>query len=238
MDDLEHEVGLLSAGELGELHVACGPTVADGLVGMALGRLHKAHPGVKIAVQVGPHHELPGLLRSRKVDLIVVEISLIEHDAELEIEVLPEQEIVIYARADHPLAGKEQVKPQDLFRYPAVGTHLPPWAETWLKKHQPTDGSYPGLQLQCSHHGLLKQVVLASNAISGAPREVLRTELECGALAVIDLAADKMHNRAGVVWLRGRSLSPAALRLVEELKRMDVSQLSPTLDPPLSQTFY
>ena len=223
VDDLEHEVELLRAGELGELHIACGPTVADGFVGIALGRLHKAHPGVNIAVQVGPHPVLPSLLRSRKVDLIVVEISLIEHDSEFEIETLPEQEIVIYTRANHPLAGKKRVKPEDLFRYPAVGTHLPPWAEAWLKKHQPADGSYPGLQLECSHHALLKQVVMASDAVSGAPREVLRAELECGALTVIDLAAETMHNRAGVVWLRGRSLSPAASRLIEELKRVIAS---------------
>lgn len=47
----------------------------------------------------------------------------------------------------------------------------------------------------------------------------MQAGLDAGQLAVVRLAAKPMHNQAGVVRLRGRSLSSAALRLIEELQR-------------------
>lgn len=218
--DLDREIELLRTGELGTVRIACGPTVADGLVGRAVAALVRNRPDLCIEIEVRPFLGLPPLLRERKIDLFVGDVSLIEQADDLEIEHLPPQEVVLFCRAGHPLAGRRKVSPEEFFRYPAIATDLPPWAEAWLRKHRSSSGKVPGLTVVCSHHALLRRVVLGSDAVSGAPREVIQTDLDAGLLTPIDLVAEPLRLNAGVVRLLNRSLSPATTQLIEELRRV------------------
>jgi len=217
--DLDHEVELLKTGELGVVRIACGPTVADGCVGPAVAALVRSRPELRIEIEVRPFSGLPPLLRERKIDLFVGDVTVIGQAEDLEIEALPPQEVVFFCRAGHPLAGRRKVSPEEFFRYPVVAADLPPWAESWLRKQRSLTGSAPALTVRCSHHALLNRVVLGSDAVCGAPREAIQMELESGRLARIDLVTEPLLNRAGVVRLRSRSLSPAAARLIDELRR-------------------
>lgn len=217
--DLDREIELLRAGELGTLRIACGPSVADGLVGRAVASLVRNRPKLCIEIEVRPFSGLPPILRERKIDLFVGDITLIEQADDLEIEHLPSQEVVFFCRVDHPLAGRKKVTPEEFCSYPAIATDLPPWAEAWLRKQQSPLGQAPGLTVMCSHHALLRRVVLGSDAVSAAPREVIQTDFDAGLLTQIDLVAAPLHLHAGVVRLLNRSLAPGAVQLIEELRR-------------------
>ncbi len=220
ISDLQHEVELLRVGELGELRVACGPSVADGLMARSLVGFLVARPDLRVSVHVGGFPELPPLLRQRKIEFFVADYTLIGDADDFEIDPLPLQEIILFCRAGHPLAGRTRVDAREFFAYPHVAPDLPPWAEAWLKANRPDEVAAHPLSLRCSHHALLMEVVQGSDAISGAPRNVVQAGLDAGRFAVVHLAAKPMHSRAGVVHLRGRSLSPAALSLIEELTRV------------------
>lgn len=215
--DLERELVLLRSGAMGEIRTACGPTVADGFVGQAIGRLLKSNPEVTVKVHVGAFAGMPKLLRDRHIDFFVADYTLLEREADLEILPLAPQEILFFCRAGHPLAGREVV-PEEFFSYPHVGPGLPAWARAWLAEHRPPDAPAHELQVECSHHALLKSVVESSDALSGAPRQVIQAELDSGRFALVHLDAVKMHNQAGIVWLKGRPPSPAGELLVRELK--------------------
>lgn len=217
--DLTREVELLKAGDAGEVRVACGPTIADGLMGTALAGLLRNHPDLKCSVEVGSPGEMLPMLRERKVDLFVAEITLFDQDADLEIEALPKQEIVLFCRAGHPLAGRRRVSPEEFFRFPTFASALPPWAQAWITKHRHEDQHPHALNLECSHHELIKRVVMGSDGVSGAPREVVANELDDGRLAEIDLVADSMFNQPGIVRLRGNLLTPAAAQLIDEVQK-------------------
>ena len=217
--DLERELDLLRSGALGEIRIACGPTVADAFVGQAVGRLMKSRPEVKANVHVGPFEEMPKLLRERSIDFFIADYTLIERDADLEILPLAPMEILFFCRAGHPLADRE-VGLEEFFSYPHAGPGLPAWAKAWLEKYRPAHAAIKELHVQCSHHALLKSVVEHSDAISGATWPVIRAELDEGRLALIHLKAEKMHNQAGIVWLHGRPPSPAGKLLIEELQRL------------------
>ncbi len=217
--DLEREVVLLRSGVLGEIRTACGPTVADAFVGQAVGRLLKSRPDVKVKVHVGHFEEMPKLLRDRSIDFFIADYSRIEREADLEILPMAPQEILFFCRAGHPLAGRE-VGLEEFFSYPHAGPGLPAWAKAWLEKHRPPDAPAKELHVECSHHALLKSVVANSDAISGATRPLIHAELDDGRFALIRLKAEKMHNQAGIVWLKGRPPSPAGRMLIEELQRL------------------
>ncbi len=49
---------------------------------------------------------------------------------------------------------------------------------------------------------------------------LMRMELDDVRVAHIHLKAEKIYNQAGIVWLRGRTPSPAGKLLIEELQRL------------------
>jgi DNA-binding transcriptional LysR family regulator len=217
--DLERELVLLRSGALGEIRIACGPTVADAFVGRAIGRMVKAHPEVAVKVRVGAFAEMPMLLRDRHIDFFVADFTLLEREADLEILPLAPQEILFFCRAGHPLAGRE-VGLEEFFSYPHVGPGLPAWAKAWLDEHRPAEARARDLRVECSHHALLKAVVESSDALSGAPRPVIQSDLDGGRFSLVRLAARTMHNQAGIVWLKGRPPSPAGRLLIEQLENL------------------
>lgn len=107
----------------------------------------------------------------------------------------------------------------EFFSYPHVGPPLPKWAEDWLLANWPDGSAAQFLRLECGHHALLKNVVLCRDAISGAPLDVIRGELELGRVSLIRLALPAMHNRAGIVWLIDRPPTTAGRLLIDELRQ-------------------
>jgi DNA-binding transcriptional LysR family regulator len=215
---LEDEVTGLVEGRLGSLRLGCGPAVAEGVLGPALGRVLEAGGGATISVRIGRFTEFAGLLKKREIDLLVGEASGLAGDPDLVIRPLPPEEIVFFCRAGHPLAGLPRVTPVDFFSFPHVATDLPPWIMAWLAQVRPEHSAHPGITLTSTQHALLKRVVETSDAISGAPRRVVEPELASGRLALVRLSSKPIHNQAAVVYLRERGLSPLAERLIAELE--------------------
>ena len=89
------------------------------------------------------------------------------------------------------------------------------------KGHQPEHHleNHPRLNVECSHHALLKSIVMGSDSISGAPRDVIQHELTAGSLIEIPLDTQPLTTEAAVVHLRGRQLNPAARLLIKEIKK-------------------
>lgn len=217
LDHLQREVELLRSGALGEIHVACAATVADGPMGIAIGRLIDAHPDLRVHLLVCRIKEMPALLRERTVDFFVADQTLVPTDADLECELLSDGEVMFYCRAGHPLAGKDPITLEEFFSYPHFGPPLPQWAVDWLGKNRPTEAPREPLRLECNHHALLKIAVAAGNGISGAPFSVIEAEVELGRLAVLNVEAMPMHHRAGIFWHRDHPPTQAGRLLIDEL---------------------
>ena len=159
------------------------------------------------------------MLRERKIDFFVADHTLLSGVSDLEIVPLEPQEIVFFCRSGHPLADRGEISVDEFFSYPHVGPPLPKWAEDWLRENRPLGNPSQFLRLECSHHALLKNVVETSDAISGAPRWVIQSELDLGRFSIVRLPLAPMHNRAGVVWLIERPPTAAGKLLINELSR-------------------
>lgn len=197
----------------GSLVVGAGPYVASSVLGPALGRLVGRHPGLRVRVEVDHWRALADALEQGGIDLFVADLSEVRPDVGLEVRELPREPIVWFCRPGHPLARRRRrIRQADFLAYPVAGPSLPPWAEAWFHEA----GATP-LTIQGDHYPMLKQIVLDSDCVSGAPRSVVAHDLECGRLAALDLQAPVLHSHAGIVRRKNRTLPPAAEALIAEL---------------------
>lgn len=229
--DAEREMALLRGAESGEVKVACGPLLADILMGQSVARLLESHPKVRTTLEIRRFTELPGRLRDREIDLFAGDVSLLGDDTpDFAIEALPSLEIDFYARTGHPLAGIPRLPAARIRDFPLIGPPLPPWAVTWFSRHtrrSPVDPASPAFAMVSEHYTALKAAVASTDAISAAPRPALRDELAAGRLALLDVDAPPMVSRTGIVHLRQRSLSPAAMALIHAMREVAAEWISP-----------
>jgi DNA-binding transcriptional LysR family regulator len=218
LDDLEREAELFRGVERGELKIGVGPYMAHSIVGPAVGRLLAKHPKLRLTVHVDDFTRFPMLLRQRAIDLFVADVTLVKSDADLEIIPGPREELVWFVRPGHPLAGRGPMSLGQLFTHPFVGPELPPWALKWLDEHLPASAKPLRVTLTCSNYTTLKDIVRHSDAFTALPRSAIVEDLREGKFALLRVKARKLIANAGIVWLRGRTPSPAATALGVELR--------------------
>ncbi|MFK5922654.1 MAG: LysR family transcriptional regulator [Verrucomicrobiota bacterium] len=225
--DIEQEIQLLRLGTKGKLKIACGPSVAEYLIGPAIASLLRQGIDLEVQIDISSINTSTQLLLQREIDFAVVETSAIKDFLEFEITPLPPQEIIFFARKDHPLTKKKKISPKDFFSYPLAASDLPPWAIDWIRENRPDSAKKLGLQIRCAHHNLLIQTVAASDAISAAPKAVIAESMQSGKIAPILFKPASMFNHAGIVFLRDRQLSKSTQRLIDSIKETATMSSSP-----------
>lgn len=113
MEDMTREIFDLSEGRVGHLRIGIGSQYQAELVPMACAALLKEAPRVTMEISVGSMDVVaPALLRG-ELDLIVTGNAMIGRD-DLVREQLTEDEVVVYASANHRLARKKRVSLTEL----------------------------------------------------------------------------------------------------------------------------
>jgi len=224
--DLEREIMLLKGLETGELVVGAGPYVLDMSVGTALARLLCKHPGLRVEVKGLDWRTVLAQVLAGKVDIGVVELVPVKGEPEVETEKLPAHPGVFYCRAGHPLLAKTAPNFAEVFAYPYVGTRLPPRiAQAFIgifpNAHiDPNTGEFvPPISLASVHAA--RDVVLYSDAVSVAGRRQIAYELAEGLLGVVDFHPPWLVSAYGFVYRRNRSLSPATLAFMAEMRAVE-----------------
>lgn len=107
VQSLEQGVRALSPdGTTGRLAVGVLPTVATRLFPRVALRFGTLRPDVTLSVETGPNTFLLGELRESRIDLMVGRLPGATEMAGLSFQHLYEEEVVLCARAGHPLAGR------------------------------------------------------------------------------------------------------------------------------------
>lgn len=233
LDDLEREAELFRGVERGELKIGVGPYMAHSIVGPALGRLLAKHPKLRLTVQVDDFTRFPALLRQRAIDLFVADVTLLASDPDLEILPVPREEILWVVRSGHPLAARGVLSLGQLFTYPFVAPAVPPWALAWFDEHLPPSAKPLRVTLSCSNYTTLKDIVRHSDCFTGLPRSAIVEDLRERKFTLLRVKGRKLVANAGVVWLKGRTPSPAATALVAELREQitRLARLADELQP-------
>lgn len=113
------ELEFLSNPAQGEVHIACGDTLAAGLVPAAIAQLALRHPGIAVhVVQARAGSAAFGELRDRKVDLVLARTSGKLAESDLDAEMLFEDPHRVVVGASSPWARRRAVDLAQLVEEP------------------------------------------------------------------------------------------------------------------------
>lgn len=205
------------------VRIGAGPLIAETLVGTAVGRLLGQHPGLHVVIHVDHYPVFPEMLRERRIDLFVADITELKQEGDLSIQGLASSPFLWFCRKGHPLARRQAVPLPDLLAYPVVLPELPVWARAWFARHLPEGGVASTVlppfhpTVICSHFSTLKSIVQESDAVSALTELALHRKPSARDFAVIDYAGTTPSSNPGIVTLKRQRLCPAAFRLIDEV---------------------
>jgi DNA-binding transcriptional LysR family regulator len=226
--DLIRDIRLVRGLELGGLRIGVGPFGGSALIGPVIGRLNQMHPGLQVRLMVAPWQELPKRARTRDVDILVLEVSVVETLDDFETHALEQHPLGLVCRAGHPILQQAVVTVADFFRYPLAGPSLADKQRQHIESLRPVgvqDPSSPDnpLTIECDSSDLLKSILSESNALSLMPLFMIEKELASGLLKHLPGFDLGFGARFVAAWVQQRPLSAAGLKFIELLKMHDAN---------------
>ena len=218
--EAERDMQLLTGRAAGHIRIGSGAYAADISVGTAASRLLHLHPGITLDVSIHDWTDLVPRLLEGQFDLVVAETSAAVDDERLVVEPLPRHRAVLFCRTRHPLLrlGRRACA-DDLAAYAFVGTSLPRRVERALGADRPRPSF--AVRHRVDTFGLIRSMVLGSDAVSAAVPTQVEADRAAGRVAVLDLDLPGLHTDYGIIRLARRTPSPAAEAFVEELRRVE-----------------
>jgi DNA-binding transcriptional LysR family regulator len=211
----EAELAALLGVQRGELALGASTTIGSYLVPRVFGTFQRAHPAVRLELQIGNTAAVYDLVRRQVVELGLTEGLVTEHD--LASHVFAHDEMVAIAAPADPLASKKRVLASELAKQPFImrerGSGTREVIEAALAKHGLT--VEPIMSLGSTE--AVKNAVAARLGIAIVSRLTIEREQASGALVAIDTADLEIRRALHLVELKGVSRSPAAARFIDLL---------------------
>ncbi|MBX3644327.1 MAG: LysR family transcriptional regulator [Rubrivivax sp.] len=219
--ELSRQVDDLAHAEGGRLAIGATLLAVDDVLLKVLPDFRRLRPRLELAVEVGHWQHMAQLLEQERIELYVGYPGPAASRPGFEVRRLPPRPASIFCRADHPLAqGGAALAGRRLAGFPWATVQMADEIGAKLRSllKLPQQATLP-LSLSCDNQSLLRQALLTSDVLLLTWRSWLKAELDEG--AVVDLGlrlrlpASAMGIECAIVRLAGRSLSPAATRLVD-----------------------
>ena len=193
----------------------------------AIAALHRVHPGVRATLEVAQSLVLQQQLLDEQLDFMLADVSELPAHARCRIEPLGTFTGALYARREHPLAGRSGVTLTELRQARFASVHLPAPISRRIASMfgADEDGLLP-LALECESVLALCEYALSHDVVVIAPQDVLELQLAAGRMHRLQVPElDRLARRTplrmdvGLVWLRERTPSMAVTLLAEEVRR-------------------
>jgi DNA-binding transcriptional LysR family regulator len=221
--ELQREIELLSGASRGALTVGIGPAMSESPLIECIARLLDGRSGILIQLRIDHWNQLSAWLLDRQLDLFIADLTEARRDDRFDCRPLPPERIVWFCRAGHPLAALKRVTRRDMLKYPLATPRMPEWARDWFAAEANVNPSSPAAPfvnlIECENFSILKRIVLASDAVSAALRSTIAAEADDGSIVSLKIKAPPLNTEAGIVTLRGRTLSPLAEALIADINR-------------------
>jgi DNA-binding transcriptional LysR family regulator len=208
----------------GELQFGSGPYPAQLLVPEALAEFIQAHPAIRTRFHLGDWQQLALWLREQQIEFLVADARYFTGDPQYQVQLLRPRQGRFFCRIDHPLAGREDLPLRALLDYAVVGTRIPPMIRKILADVQGEPDFNPSVE--CAQFDAIRRVVMNSDAVGIATLEALTELVDLKLIRLLDFV-DVPRNDAGlqlhygIVSRAGYSMTPAALAMVDAIRKVD-----------------
>lgn len=221
--ELEREVGAALGLTLGSLYIAAGPYPGEYLVPEALARLIGQYPELTYRISEMDWSETPDSLLACNVDIAVADLSSVENDLRFTTELLIDDPFFYVCRSGHPLANRSNVDLSEVHSYPLVANSVPSPMADFMNNPGPSgsinrDTGVFGPRVKVTTFSATKRVLFSSNAVACTPILQVESELNSGSLTVIRTEPIPLKMNSGFIYLAGRTLSPATVRFMQEVR--------------------
>jgi len=220
---LEHETHLIRELESGDVSMGVGVFPAATYLPPLLTHLTLNYPGITMRVEIESWKRLLDMLERHALDFVVAITHSLPPSAEFSVIKLPPQHGGLFVRQGHPLLNApRRALREHLSKYRLAATHLPPRARILLAQiYGVSDGNDLPLALECNSLDALRNVALNSEVVLFCTREVVLEELADGRLVQLPVKyASGTELNCNIIHHANRSLSPAALKVVELVKAL------------------
>jgi len=202
----------LRGGGQGTVRLGTGPYPAQPLMTGVVRALSLHHPGLRVVIVGGAASDLLTALFQRELDFVVCDTSKFEDSPfaeDIEVVALPAEPLVFVVGADHPLASRHHIEPDQISEWPWALPPPAPGALHALAERFPwlTVGSFPTYEMETTTACL--EVVRDQRSITLVPTSLAVRECRSRGLVFHPSGLGPRTND-GMHFLRARSRSAAA----------------------------
>ena len=178
-------------------------------------------------MRVSGWHEVAQQVQARTVDLGIAEISALEGNEQFATELLGEHAGRLFCRSRHPLMSAGPLTPAMLFQYPWICPRLPGRSSTALPADlgaagtiDPLNGDFvPAIEIDVPMH--LDSFLHTSDALAINLLSNMESALLAGEVALVPVTGFALKAHYGFIYLRNRSLAPAAIAYMDEVRALE-----------------
>lgn len=202
LQSLEAGLAAIQPGQGGAIRVGVLPTVATRFFPQVVLRFREMRPDVMLSIETGPHHYLIRLLREGALDLMIGRLPAATEMSGLSFEHLYEEDVVLVARADHPLSHlplPEVLAAVPLILPPATAL-IRPAVDAYLASLG-LNGVKPAIETVSLALG--RGICLASDAMWFISRGVVIEDLSSGLMAERATGARFLSGAVGITRRQG-----------------------------------
>lgn len=208
---LELNLNLYARGDAGQLAIGLGPLLASVVLPSLGADLLRTRPALQFRAAIGMPDRLVEDLLADHLEMVFANSWGLTNMGELEVRSVGELPLAFVVRADHPLAGREDVEAQELAEFPlASATEL--IAAGLVGK---------GAGFVCDNYHILRDLVLASDAVwLSSPALVAKDENAARFDFVGVREFGESTSAIALITRKGRTLSPAAKAVAAEVAEL------------------
>lgn len=224
--DLRREIALLAGLETGSLVVSAAPYMNEALIARAIGRIAAAHPKLRIDCRTVHPTEVLHQVLAEEADLGVANVFGLDREARIAVEPLPSRRVYLACRPGHPLTRITAPTLAQALQFPLVTTRLRGEQAALAASHG--QGGYGSECVEdyvppvlVNSVALARVIAQESDLLVPGTAAMLADDLANGRLVRLTCTAPAMRTNDGMLYLRDRSLSPAARAFIAMLRQVE-----------------
>jgi DNA-binding transcriptional LysR family regulator len=212
---MQRDIDLMRLGDAGEVAIGAAPVPAATIMPSLLAQLGSKSPQLLTRVRFGNLMALIEKLDAQELDFCLGEPRLIANDRRYATVLVAKQRGGLFCRRGHPAARRAAIELEALRRYGVASISMTPTLLEGIALGYGFDSaqSFP-LTVECDDMNMLADLVAQSDVLGLLPEGLARAHaLSLRRLELTGVTPVIVNVHA--VWLKGRTMSPAATRAVQ-----------------------
>jgi DNA-binding transcriptional LysR family regulator len=230
------ELAFLANPAVGQVRVACGDTIASGLLPEVIGRLSATYPKLRVSVVQASADTLDFReLRERRVDLALVRISTTFSDDDLDVESLFDDRHRIVVGTSSPWARRRKLSLAELVDEAWMFPSGPVIRGLIAEAFKARGLDVPQDTVSASSILLRNQLLATGRFITVLPESVLRYHARQWSLKALPIDLGVALRPVAVVTLKNRTLGPAVQLFIEQVRAVAQKHAQQSASPAPSR---